>query len=116
MQLASFLQLETETNQAQQEGHTEKRMKIKLPTLSELSEEYDLLLSQKKQAGEQLSHLNDELRISGTSNRIWIPFLMMNDLKKDRPSGCGMPSLNTNNTLPEKTDKTTPYDYERRLA
>lgn len=25
-----------------------------------------------------------------------------------------MPSLNTNNTLPEKTDKTTPYDYERR--
>ena len=31
----------------------------KLPTLSELSEEYDLLLSQKKQAGEQLSHLND---------------------------------------------------------
>ena len=42
--------------------------------------------------------------------------MMMNDLKKDRPSGCGMPSLNTNNTLPEKTDKTTPYDYERRLA
>ena len=34
----------------------------KLPTLSELSEEYDLLLSQKKQAGEQLSHLNDELK------------------------------------------------------
>ena len=28
MQLASFLQLETETNQAQQEGHTEKKMKI----------------------------------------------------------------------------------------
>lgn len=56
------------------------------------------------------------LRISGTSNRIWIPFLMMNDLKKDRPSGYGMPSLNTNNTLPEKTDKTTPYDYECRLA
>lgn len=35
---------------------------VKLPTLSELSEEYDLLLSQKKQAGEQLSHLNDELK------------------------------------------------------
>ena len=34
----------------------------KLPTLSELSEEYNLLLSQKKQAGEQLSHLNDELK------------------------------------------------------
>ena len=33
---------------------------------------------------------------------------MMNDLKKDMPSGCGIPSLNTNNTLPEKTDKTTP--------
>jgi hypothetical protein len=62
LQLASFLQLETETNQAQQEGHTEKKMKIKLPTLSELSEEYDLLLSQKKQAGEQLSHLNEELK------------------------------------------------------
>ena len=34
----------------------------KLPTISELSEEYDLFLSQKKQAGEQLSHLNDELK------------------------------------------------------
>ena len=34
----------------------------KLPTLSELSEQYELLLSQKKQAGEQLSHLNDELK------------------------------------------------------
>ena len=34
----------------------------KLPTLSDLSEEYALLLSQKKQAGEQLSHLNDELK------------------------------------------------------
>ena len=34
----------------------------KLPTISELSAEYALLLSQKKQAGEQLSHLNDELK------------------------------------------------------
>ena len=34
----------------------------KLPTLSELSEEYDLLLSQKKQAGEQLSQLSEELK------------------------------------------------------
>ena len=41
---------------------------------------------------------------------------MMNYLKKDRPNGCGITSLNMNNTLLEKTDKTTPYDYERRLA
>lgn len=34
----------------------------KLPTLSELSEEYDLLLSQKKQVGEQLSQLSEELK------------------------------------------------------
>ena len=34
----------------------------KLPTLSELSEEYNLLLSQKKQAGEQLSQLSEELK------------------------------------------------------
>ena len=40
----------------------EEMKRVKLPTLSELSEEYDLLLSQKKQTGEQLSHLNDELK------------------------------------------------------
>ena len=34
----------------------------KLPTLSDLSEEYALLLSQKKQAGEQLSQLSEELK------------------------------------------------------
>ena len=34
----------------------------KLPTISELSAEYALLLSQKKQAGEQLSQLSEELK------------------------------------------------------
>ena len=34
----------------------------KLPTLSDLSDEYALLLSQKKQAGEQLSQLSEELK------------------------------------------------------
>ena len=33
----------------------------KLPTLAELSEEYDLLLSQKRQTGEELSQLSEEL-------------------------------------------------------
>lgn len=60
--------------------------------------------------------LTMSLRISGTSNRTWIPFWMMNDLKKNRPGGCGIPSLNTYKTLPEKTDEAKPYDYERRLA
>ena len=34
----------------------------KLPTLAELSEEYDLLLSQKRQTGEGLSRLSEELK------------------------------------------------------
>lgn len=34
----------------------------KLPTLAELSEEYDLLLSQKRQTGEELSQLSEELK------------------------------------------------------
>lgn len=34
----------------------------KLPTLAELSEEYDLLLSQKRQTGEELSRLSEELK------------------------------------------------------
>ena len=34
--------------------------------------------------------LTMSLRISGTSNRTWIPFWMMNDLKKNRPGGCGI--------------------------
>lgn len=34
----------------------------KLPTLAELSEEYDLLLSQKRQTGEPLSRLSEELK------------------------------------------------------
>ena len=34
----------------------------KLPTLDELSEEYDLLLSQKRETGEELSRLSEELK------------------------------------------------------
>lgn len=34
----------------------------KLPTLAELSEEYDLLLSQKRETGEEMSRLNEELK------------------------------------------------------
>ena len=34
----------------------------KLPTLAELSEEYDLLLSQKRETGEEVSRLNEELK------------------------------------------------------
>lgn len=34
----------------------------KLPTLSELSEEYDILLSQKRQTGKKLSRLSEELK------------------------------------------------------
>ncbi len=34
----------------------------KLPTLADLSEEYDILLSQKRQTGEELSRLNEELK------------------------------------------------------
>ena len=34
----------------------------KLPTLDELSEEYDLLLSQKRKTGEEVSRLNEELK------------------------------------------------------
>ena len=34
----------------------------KLPTLAELSEEYELLLSQKRQTGEELSRLSEELK------------------------------------------------------
>ena len=34
----------------------------KLPTLTELSEEFELLLSQKKQAGEQLTQLSEEMK------------------------------------------------------
>ena len=34
----------------------------KLPTLAELSEEYDLLLSQKRQTGEELSRLSEDLK------------------------------------------------------
>ena len=34
----------------------------KIPTLAELSEEYDLLLSQKRETGEEMSRLNEELK------------------------------------------------------
>ena len=34
----------------------------KLPTLAELTEEYDLLLSQKRETGEEVSRLNEELK------------------------------------------------------
>jgi len=34
----------------------------KLPMLTELSDEYDLLLSQKRETGEEVSQLNEELK------------------------------------------------------